>query len=665
MSPQPRGIRFRGPQQQRGAIGLMAAVTLGMVLLFMLLVVDSGRLYFEQRKLQRIADVAVLEAVSRGGSCLTTPKTAQTYANESATRNGFTPAGTQTLGITCGTLKTIDSLRTFVADDTKSDAIRVIATTVVPSSVAGGLWELFSNGSFKLDTHLTASAVGNKPGARLAQLTIRSTVLVIDESKSKILNLLWGQLLGGKLKIEVAGWQGLVDTNINLLSYLDLLKTELDLNALSYDQVLKSNIKATALIDVAIKLLTSNGTKTSIATDGLLKLQALLGSTTLKLGDILKLQTDTGSAGLDTSLNVFQLVEAYVQLANISNGASASIPLDIPGIVNGAIKVKVIEPPQLSAIGDPELAKLDPHPNLPGNRIYVRTAQVRVGLTLKLPVLDTPVVQLVLNDLLSPLTNVLNNLLSLNLVTTVESILCLVGIPCKQTNLKILPASSVSVVLEVASANSHVTDYSCGPDTKKTLTVKNNAAVAKVKVGDFNIDDAFSSTADVIVKPLPIIDIGSIKCSKFLVFPGECYPSTRVPFYGGGIGLTINSDIGSIPADAKTHTYIQPPNIKQDPLYFTFNNSKLVESLRGALTGIQLDIYKPVGSSPLGILLDGVGTLLNGLVTAVAGIIGNLLAPIIDPILEGVLNLLGINLNVVDVGANLSCGQGGRAQLIL
>ena len=36
----------------------MAALTLGLALLFMLLVVDSGRLYLEQRKLQRIADMS-------------------------------------------------------------------------------------------------------------------------------------------------------------------------------------------------------------------------------------------------------------------------------------------------------------------------------------------------------------------------------------------------------------------------------------------------------------------------------------------------------------------------------------------------------------------------------------------------------------------------------
>ena len=51
---------FRGRDRQRGAIGLVAAMTLGLALLFALLVVDSGRLYLEQRKLQRVVDTAAL-----------------------------------------------------------------------------------------------------------------------------------------------------------------------------------------------------------------------------------------------------------------------------------------------------------------------------------------------------------------------------------------------------------------------------------------------------------------------------------------------------------------------------------------------------------------------------------------------------------------------------
>lgn len=226
MSPRLRSIGFNSPQQQQGAIGLMAAVTLGVVLLFMLLVIDSGRLYLEQRKLQRVADMAVLEAVSRGGSC--TSGTAVTYVNESATRNDFTPGAVQEITPTCGTLVTINNLRTFQASTTQSSAIRVIATTTVPTSVAGGLWSMFSKANFDLQTKLTASAVGSVGGAPLAQLTIRNKTLVLDDRKSKILSSLFGGLLGGSLNIDLLGSEGIVNTKINLLSYLDQLKLDLD-----------------------------------------------------------------------------------------------------------------------------------------------------------------------------------------------------------------------------------------------------------------------------------------------------------------------------------------------------------------------------------------------------------------------------------------------------
>lgn len=226
MSPRLRSIGFNSPQQQQGAIGLMAAVTLGVVLLFMLLVIDSGRLYLEQRKLQRVADMAVLEAVSRGGSC--TSGTAVTYVNESATRNDFTPGAVQEITPTCGTLVTTNSLRTFQASTTQSSAIRVIATTTVPTSVAGGLWSMFSKANFDLQTKLTASAVGSVGGAPLAQLTIRNKTLVLDDRKSKILSSLFGGLLGGSLNIDLLGSEGIVNTKINLLSYLDQLKLDLD-----------------------------------------------------------------------------------------------------------------------------------------------------------------------------------------------------------------------------------------------------------------------------------------------------------------------------------------------------------------------------------------------------------------------------------------------------
>ncbi|MFP3560702.1 pilus assembly protein TadG-related protein, partial [Paraburkholderia sp. SIMBA_049] len=84
MSPR---LQFRGPARQPGAIGLMAALTMAAALLCLVVVVDTGRLYLEKRNLQRVADMAALEAATRGGDCLV-GASAVTYATASAHRKG-------------------------------------------------------------------------------------------------------------------------------------------------------------------------------------------------------------------------------------------------------------------------------------------------------------------------------------------------------------------------------------------------------------------------------------------------------------------------------------------------------------------------------------------------------------------------------------------------
>jgi uncharacterized membrane protein len=115
----------------------MAAGTLALALGFMLLVIDSGRLYLEQRKLQRVADTAALEAVTRDGNCLS-GASATAYATQSATRNGFTVNADNTLTVSCGTVQIgADHLRAFSADPKKSAAVQVIATRTVATSFRG------------------------------------------------------------------------------------------------------------------------------------------------------------------------------------------------------------------------------------------------------------------------------------------------------------------------------------------------------------------------------------------------------------------------------------------------------------------------------------------------------------------------------------------------
>ena len=411
MSPR---TQFNGPARQRGAIGLMAALTLGLALVCMVLVVDSGRLYMEQRRLQRVVDVAALEAVSRQGDCLT-GTTAATYATASAARNGFTVGQGTTLNVTCGTVQTgANNLRAFSANAAQKQAISVVATRVVPTSVAAALYGLFTPGAVSTTTRLTATAVGTYAVLPpIAQLTIGTTVLTIDASKSAALNALIGQMLGGNLNLSVAGWQGLVNTNINVLSYLNQLALDVNVQAGNYTQLLSQNIRLTQLIDTAINVLTQGGKTASVAVDGLVGLRAVVGSTSVVLGQLLQLQTGAASSALNANLQVFQLVEAFVQLANSQNALVASVPLNIPGLVDSlkgtlaGVQVQAYKPTGSSLLGG----------------LLTTTADVLAGVNSTLGV--------VIDNLLSPVLDPILDGLLANLGITLNKVDVGANLSCK------------------------------------------------------------------------------------------------------------------------------------------------------------------------------------------------------------------------------------------
>lgn len=641
MSPQLRGMGFNGPRQQHGAIGLMAAVTLGMVLLFMLLVVDSGRLYLEQRKLQRVADMAVLEAVTRGGNCTGT-STAAGFANQSAIRNSFTPGSVQKVSTTCGTLSTNSSqLRVFTADATKSDAIRVIATTTVPTSVAGGLWSLFSKNGFNLNTNLTASAVGSTPGPTLAQISIRTTLATVDSSQSPLLNNLFTGLLGGNVAISAVGWDGLVKADINLLQYLNQLAVNLNVKAGDYTTLLTTNATVTDFIKAAATVAQLNGATADVQT-ALTNLQvAAIKNTPIKVGDLLQLQTGTSTAGLDTNLNLFSVIQAAIQIANKNNAAAVSLPVNVLGLAKVTTTVKVIEAPQFSAIGNPAT-----------DRLYVRTAQIRSLITIELPVLNT-VTSLInkVTDLLSDLTGLLQGLLGIGTTYTI----------------KILPPPLIlSINLDAGGADALVTGYSCpsGSVGTKSLTVQADTALANLNVGNIDGSKVFSSTGPVTVTPLPIVNIVSKTC---------LLGCTTKDYGGGGIGILATLPIAKTPSTLlfSAATNSEPPNLKLPPAAKNASpTTNVVSSLKSTLSNVPIQLYAPVDSTGvLGALATGLTSVINATLLAVInisrGLITGVLSPLLDPVINNLLSLLGVNLMATEVDANLSCNQGGRAQLVL
>jgi uncharacterized membrane protein len=665
MSPRSQ---FNGPTRQRGAIGLMAAATLSLAVVLMLLVVDTGRLYMEQRKLQRVVDNAALEAVSRGGNCLP-GLTAASYVGQSAVRNGFIVDTNNTLATTCGTLVTAATgLRTFTVDATQAAAVKVAASRTLTTSFAGGVQALFSGSAVSLNTTLNASAVAAKPQQTVAQLNIRSTLASIDTAQSNILNPIFSGLLGGNVNLTALGWDGLLNTDINLLSYLNQLAINLNVTAGNYSQLLNTQATVTQLIQAAATVVQRSGATAEVMTAlGNLQLAAI-NTAPVKLGDILQLQSGTTAAGLDANLQLLQLIQGVVQLANSKSAVAATLPISVLGLANVTVRVKVIEPPQFSAIGDPALAKADP---LGPNRIYVRTAQIRTMLSLNLPVLSggTALANAVLG-LVGTLTPTLNALLSLNLVATLNSVGCLLGAGCEQLDPLLLPSPQIDISLDAGGAKSYVTDYSCptGNTGTKSLTAHTITSIADLKLGKIDATNAFSSAAEPTVKPLPVVDLGIVTCHKILGL-GTCDSNTHVQFGAGGIGIMLDTSVAQNSQDlvfSSTTPFATPANLKLPPsVQSAVPTSNIVGSLSGTLAGINLIVYKPVGSNPLGAILNVAGSLISDVTAILQPLITSLLSPLLDPLLNNLLKALGINLMDVDVGANMTCGQTGKAYLVI
>ncbi|QLG93754.1 hypothetical protein HZF02_18160 [Pseudomonas yamanorum] len=620
-----------GPTRQRGVIGLMGALTLGLALLLLLVVVDSGRLYLEKRKLQRVVDTAALEAVSRGGTCAAPANNAVVFARESAARNNFTLDDNRTLAIACGTLVTGASfLRTFNADPLKADAIQVIAKHRVTTSIAGGIRALFTTGRADLTTQLTAVAVAAVPLPPMATLTVRSTLLTVDSSKSEILNGLIGGLLGGKLKIDALGWQGLINTDINLLSYLDALAIELHVSAGNYDKLLNTDATVGQLIQAAIDVLQRGGDGIKVIINSLEAIKLIAaGTEILHLKDLLNIQAGLDKAALDVNLQLFNLIQGFVQLSNKESAVAAELPVNVLGLLGVKVQTKVISPPQVSAIGNPELARKDPRGP---NQIYVRTAQVRTLVTVDLPIVG------VVNDLLDGTIGLLNALL---------------GNSDSRISLNI--GQHLNVALEAASGSSYVTDYSCTDPQKKSLSVVGTTSAVRLMIGQIDPANLFSSSKDLSVDEFPVVDVGMITCAG-------SKPCTRQAFTGGGLGLKIDSPIAQT---SKPHVFDMPPEVKQPPSFYSFTANNVVGSLSSTLAGIKFISHVPIVDSLLSLLLGVVTGLLSGVLNLLSGLISGVLGPLLDPLVNNLLAGLGIDLAKVEIGANLSCNPGGRAVLVI
>jgi uncharacterized membrane protein len=328
-------------QRQRGAIGLLGVATLLLALLFTALVVDSGRLWMQQRHLQTVADIASIQA-ARELTCNVSVSDVKARAQAAAVANGYTgnlassPNVVEMVNITTDA----SGIRQYTAGG--SEAVRVYATRTVPASlVVGGL---FGN-----NVTLHAQAVSRADPA-IAAFSAGTFAARIDTENSVLLNALLGNILGSSLSLDVLSYQGIASTHITLN---ELLTASGQVGGL--ESLLNTSMSVADLMDLTASAVAQSGTASATAEAGMNQIaSAAVSNASIKLSDILDVATPDSEAAGKVGINALSLITAAALIANGNSAISLPLAVTVPQIASITAQIDVIHPPKIAVgpIGD-------------------------------------------------------------------------------------------------------------------------------------------------------------------------------------------------------------------------------------------------------------------------------------------------------------------------
>lgn len=337
--PHPRYMSHplqRARQQQRG-VGLIGVVSLMMTLFFMVLALDSGRLWLEKRDLQKAADVAALES-SRFTGCGSSEDDARQAAVRAvaANRSSFSSAP---IGMTFNRglfSRDAQFLPVFTPilgkSDTTTSTYVKLDRTVPASIVSGGLF----GGTVMIKAE--AVAEGSPP---IATFTENSMFGISSEGADLIGKIFAGLLGKSQLNLTVGALQSLSKSTINLLA----LQTAAGVKSLEALMAIEATPAQW------LQWIASAGTLTPDAKDALQNLvsaSASGGQIKFKLAEILSLQLPASDGIAQVGINVLDLVNATLIIGNTKSPQPQliNIGFGIPGLAS--FKMGFLSPPKIA-----------------------------------------------------------------------------------------------------------------------------------------------------------------------------------------------------------------------------------------------------------------------------------------------------------------------------
>ncbi|MGM0449422.1 MAG: pilus assembly protein TadG-related protein [Pseudomonadota bacterium] len=324
--------------RQSGAISVLAASALSLSLVMVALAVDSARLFYQHSEVQGAADAAAVAAITeyaRDDTSGESPMAAAQQAAETTVQESLGERGELT-DAAVGRMRSEDGELTFQPDGSGL-AMQVGVERPTPASlVAGWVWPE--------EAVLAADAVAEQP--QIIELQAASGLASLETGNSEILNALFGGLLGTDLSLDLATYQGLADTNIELA---DLV--EAHAGASSVEELLDTRLTLAELVDLTARAAPGQ-------TSAVLQLGALAARVDpmldLRLGDVLAIGLPSEEMAANVALNALSLVRLGAQAANEGQAVALDLSSDVLSEVGAAdlnVDLELGEPPEI-AIGE-------------------------------------------------------------------------------------------------------------------------------------------------------------------------------------------------------------------------------------------------------------------------------------------------------------------------
>lgn len=322
----------RRPPSERGAVALFTALLLVVLLGVTAFAVDLGVQRVARRDMQALADVVSMD-LSReldGRSAQVLAPLMPGLAAAAQQRNADTLGTAPVLDVDLGSFSAA-GVFTEMSGLQVPNAVRVTASTEVAFAFAA----IFGQDSGSA-TRASTAMVSAGACFRLGSITA-----TIDTADSTLLAS-FGNLVGGALgvRLDAVSYKGLADTFVSVAD----VAAEMGVGSVEELVALRA-VRVADFFAATGRVLARNGSSDAAADAKLLNDLAARVSTTLRF-DVADILSVGGIAALSAQAGVLDLITASAFAINGDNLLDTGIIWKEPHVSTGAVRLKVIEPPQ-------------------------------------------------------------------------------------------------------------------------------------------------------------------------------------------------------------------------------------------------------------------------------------------------------------------------------